>query len=51
MHCASCAKLIERKLQRIPGVVSASVNYASEEAMVECDDKLTKDEMLETAVN
>jgi len=36
MHCASCAKLIERKLQKIPGVRKASVNYGSEEAVVEC---------------
>ena len=26
MHCASCAKLIEKKLQKVPGVISASVN-------------------------
>lgn len=36
MHCASCAKLIERSLTRTPGVVAASVNYASEQAVVEC---------------
>jgi Cu2+-exporting ATPase len=37
MHCASCAKLIERSVGRIPGVVSCAVNYGSESAMVEID--------------
>ncbi len=36
MHCASCARLIERRLKKVPGVVSCSVNYASEQAVVEC---------------
>lgn len=35
MHCASCARLIERTLQKTPGVISASVNYGSEQAVVE----------------
>jgi P-type Cu+ transporter len=35
MHCASCARLIEKKLQKTPGVVAANVNYGSEEALVE----------------
>ena len=34
MHCASCAKLIERNLQKVPGVIGAAVNYASEQATV-----------------
>ncbi len=43
MHCASCAKLIERKLVKIPGVSSGSVNYASEQAIVEIQkDKVTE---------
>ena len=37
MHCASCAKLIEKKLSNTPGVIAASVNYGSEEATVEYD--------------
>lgn len=40
MHCASCARLIERKLVKTPGVLSASVNYASEQATVECDSSI-----------
>src|SRR3954453_3266272 len=34
MTCASCAARIERKLNRLPGVV-ASVNYATERATVQ----------------
>lgn len=35
MHCASCAKLIERSLMKVEGVESASVNYGSESAVIE----------------
>ena len=38
MHCASCAKLIERQLERTPGVSDASVNYGSEQATIEYDE-------------
>lgn len=41
MHCASCAKLIERGLEKTPGVVAASVNYGSEQASVDFDPSLT----------
>ena len=34
MHCSSCATRIERGLQRIPAVISASVNLATERAFV-----------------
>lgn len=34
MTCANCATTIERTLQRLDGVVDASVNFASEKAMV-----------------
>ena len=36
MSCASCASRIERTLNRLDGV-SASVNYATEQALVEFD--------------
>ena len=35
MTCASCAGRVERALARVPGVVSATVNLASEQASVE----------------
>lgn len=34
MHCASCAQLITKKLQKLPGVTNVSVNYATEQATV-----------------
>ncbi|MEK7562377.1 MAG: heavy metal translocating P-type ATPase, partial [Patescibacteria group bacterium] len=34
MHCASCAKIIEKKLQKVSGVKSANVNFAAEKARV-----------------
>jgi Cu+-exporting ATPase len=35
MTCASCVARVERALQRVPGVVSASVNLATERAQVQ----------------
>lgn len=37
MHCASCAKLIEKKLNKTRGVTNTYVNYGSEQATVEYD--------------
>lgn len=34
MHCASCAKLIEKKLQKVSGVKEANVNFAAEKARI-----------------
>ncbi|WP_376795064.1 heavy metal translocating P-type ATPase [Thermogemmatispora sp.] len=34
MSCASCARRIERGLQRLPGVKEANVNFATEQATV-----------------
>jgi len=39
MHCASCAVTTQRRLQKTPGVISATVNYANEHASVEYDEK------------
>lgn len=41
MHCASCAKLIERKLKTVSGVTEVSVNYGSESASVDFDDSIS----------
>lgn len=35
MHCASCAKTIERSLSKKDGVTNVHVNYGSEDAVVE----------------
>jgi Cu+-exporting ATPase len=50
MHCASCAKLIEKRLQKVPGVVSASVNYGNEQAFLEIGDGV-RDEDIKMAVS
>src|SRR3989344_1052161 len=39
MHCASCVATIERVLSKTAGVHSASVNFASESALIEFDEK------------
>lgn len=49
MHCASCAKLIEKKLNRVDGVESAMVNYANEVATINMGESV-KDIDLENAV-
>lgn len=46
MHCASCAKLIERGLKKSPGVLDAAVNYGSEAASVEFDPAQSSPEAL-----
>ncbi len=35
MHCASCASIIKRRLEKIPGVEQAEVNFATESAAVD----------------
>ncbi len=45
MHCASCATLINRKLEKTSGVLKANVNYAAQKAYVECEDKVGQNEL------
>ena len=48
MSCANCALTIERTVKKVPGVVKASVNFASERASVEYIPSLTDiDEMIQ----
>jgi Cu+-exporting ATPase len=47
MTCASCATRIEKKLNKIDGVV-ATVNYATEKAKVTFPEGVTTDELLQT---
>jgi Cu+-exporting ATPase len=47
MTCASCANRIERKLNKLEGV-SASVNYATERAVVSHPASVSTDELLAT---
>ncbi|MFH1427001.1 MAG: heavy metal translocating P-type ATPase [Patescibacteria group bacterium] len=45
MHCASCAVNIKKGLEKHPGIKSAQVNYATQKAQVEYDDKTNLDEI------
>lgn len=45
MHCASCALNIGQSLEKVPGVKSAHVNYASEQATIEHDGSPTNDSL------
>ncbi|MGE5425900.1 MAG: heavy metal translocating P-type ATPase [Bacillota bacterium] len=37
LHCASCAQIVKSRLERLPGVDKAKVNYGTEEASVSYD--------------
>ena len=50
MHCASCVARIEGALRQVPGVRMASVNLATEKAVVELDPAEAKVEALVCAV-
>lgn len=46
MHCASCALVIGKKLQKLAGVTKAEVNYATEKAQIDFEpEKVTIDAM------
>src|SRR4051812_3967122 len=45
MTCASCANRIERRLNKLDGV-SASVNYATERATVDCEDFVAVEQLV-----
>ena len=48
MHCASCAAIIKRKLEKLDGVESCSINYGTEKAQVSFDPhKITVPQMNE----
>lgn len=50
MHCASCAKIIEKELQKVSGVKEANVNFAAEKARVIFDSSKTNTNDLIAAV-
>ncbi|MGE0658127.1 MAG: copper ion binding protein, partial [Reyranellaceae bacterium] len=50
MTCATCAGRVEKALARVPGVVAANVNLATERAHVERIAGLASDEELQAAV-
>ncbi|MCZ7392476.1 MAG: copper ion binding protein, partial [Candidatus Methanoperedens sp.] len=50
MTCASCAQNIEKALNRIEGVVKASVNFSFEKASIEYDSALVNRAAFENAI-
>ena len=50
MTCASCVATVEKALNRLPGVKTATVNFAIEKAIVEFDPKVSPVAQLEKAV-
>ena len=52
MHCASCVVAIENAFKKLPGVLSAKVNFASEKAYVEYNPaKVTLEELYQVIRN
>ncbi len=51
MHCASCVQVIEKSLTRTPGVNSAVVNLATEQATVTYDADVCNEDHISSAVN
>jgi Cu+-exporting ATPase len=45
MHCSSCAETISDALEPVDGVESATVNYATDDATVEYDDRASLSEV------
>lgn len=50
MNCAGCAAGIEKKIQSLDGVKSASVNFANESLQVDFDPDVTNPEVMQKAV-
>ncbi|MFA6007579.1 MAG: heavy metal translocating P-type ATPase [Candidatus Shapirobacteria bacterium] len=50
MHCASCALLIKKSLESTKGVETASVNYASQKAVIKFDPNIVGNSELKNAV-
>lgn len=50
MHCASCANAVEKSINKLEGVTSASVNIATEKLTVEFDEKKMNIDTIKNAV-
>lgn len=50
MHCVSCAKIIEKKLQKVSGVKNANVNFTAEKARIVYDGSKAKTDDLIAAI-
>ena len=45
MHCSSCASNIEKSLKKVPGVKEVSVSLMTNKGFVECEDKVSEEEL------
>ena len=45
MHCASCANNVEKSIKKLSGISNVSVSLMTKKAIVECDDKVTHEEL------
>jgi len=50
MHCAACANRIEKTLKALGGVISASVNFATEKAAVTYDPRTVRQSAIREAI-
>lgn len=50
MHCASCVRIIEKSLTRVPGISSAVANLATEKATVTFNPDICKEDQIISAV-
>ncbi len=51
MHCASCVSVLERSLKKVPGVLKATVNLATEKATINYNPAVATAEHLASAVS
>ncbi|MCX6797442.1 MAG: heavy metal-associated domain-containing protein, partial [Candidatus Doudnabacteria bacterium] len=51
MHCASCVNVLERSLRKVPGVLKATVNLATEKATINYNPAVATAEHLASAVS
>ena len=45
MHCASCANNVEKAIRKVDGINNVSVSLMTKKAIVECDDKVSNEEL------
>lgn len=51
MHCTACSTLIEKSLNKVPGVSQATVNFSTEKAVVFISPKTNTDTLLSAVKN
>src|SRR3989344_5501295 len=51
MHCASCAVLITKTLQKTKGIINANANYGSEKLLLEYDPSQIKTEDISSLIH